>query len=155
MLTPCERHVTWRLDRVESDLAGSEGLEGRKAVNMKPLKIVSSSPLPTLPKELEEKVATLHLPVLGAMLAVFSEEHADISGVKVEGIFRPTRTRNCTFLHSVRCSPPLPRFFHEHSACSTSFVEVLEERQELHERCLPGKKVVRAIIASCTHAVRE
>ena len=24
MLTPCERHVTWKLDRVESDLAGSE-----------------------------------------------------------------------------------------------------------------------------------
>ena len=36
MLTPCERHVAWKLDRVEPDFAGSEGLEGRKAVNIKP-----------------------------------------------------------------------------------------------------------------------
>ena len=124
------------------------------AIDM-PLKTVSSSPLPTLPKELEEKVATLQLLVLGAMLAVSADEQADFSGVSVEGIFTPTRTRNDTFLHSVRCSPSLPSFLHEHSACSASLVEVLEGRHVLNERCLPGKKVVRAIVASCTHAVRE
>ena len=77
-----------------------------------PLKTVSSSPLPTLPKELEEKVATLQLPVLGVMLDVSADEQADYTGVKVEGIFRLTGTRNDTFLHSVRCSPSLPSFLH-------------------------------------------
>ena len=40
-----------------------------------------------LPKELE-KVATLHLIALGAVRTLFSQEHADYLGVKVEGPFK-------------------------------------------------------------------
>merc|ERR1719203_864294 len=41
-----------------------------------------------LPKELEEKVARLHLPALGANLTTLSKEQADYIGVKVEGPFK-------------------------------------------------------------------
>merc|ERR1712125_28514 len=42
-----------------------------------------------LPKELDEKVARLHLPALGARLTTLSKEQADYIGVKVEGPFKP------------------------------------------------------------------
>merc|ERR1711882_32485 len=42
-----------------------------------------------LPKELDEKVASLHLPALGAELTTLSKEQADYIGVKVEGPFKP------------------------------------------------------------------
>jgi len=41
-----------------------------------------------LPKELDEKVARLHLGKLGAKLTVLSKEQADYIGVKVEGPFK-------------------------------------------------------------------
>merc|ERR1711972_52624 len=41
-----------------------------------------------LPKELDEKVARLHLPALGASLTTLSKEQADYIGVKVEGPFK-------------------------------------------------------------------
>merc|ERR1712115_162308 len=41
-----------------------------------------------LPKELDEKVASLHLPALGAELTKLSKEQADYIGVKVEGPFK-------------------------------------------------------------------
>merc|ERR1712022_81401 len=41
-----------------------------------------------LPKELDEKVARLHLPALGAELTTLSKEQADYIGVKVEGPFK-------------------------------------------------------------------
>merc|ERR1719389_664538 len=41
-----------------------------------------------LPKELDEKVARLHLPALGANLTKLSQEQADYIGVKVEGPFK-------------------------------------------------------------------
>merc|ERR1711959_751647 len=41
-----------------------------------------------LPKELDEKVAKLHLPSLGAQLTVLSQEQADYIGVKVEGPYK-------------------------------------------------------------------
>merc|ERR1711879_1125068 len=41
-----------------------------------------------LPKDLDEKVATLHLPALGAELTVLSKEHADYIGVKPTGPFK-------------------------------------------------------------------
>jgi adenosylhomocysteinase len=41
-----------------------------------------------LPKDLDEKVARLHLPALGAQLTVLSKEQADYIGVKVEGPFK-------------------------------------------------------------------
>ena len=41
-----------------------------------------------LPKQLHEKVATLHLPALGAVLTVFAQEHAVHVRVKVEGSFK-------------------------------------------------------------------
>merc|ERR1712209_196278 len=41
-----------------------------------------------LPKELDEKVARLHLPALGAELTVLTQEQADYIGVKVEGPFK-------------------------------------------------------------------
>merc|ERR1711971_1544264 len=41
-----------------------------------------------LPKHLDEKVASLHLPALGAELTVPSQEQADYIGVKVTGPFK-------------------------------------------------------------------
>jgi len=41
-----------------------------------------------LPKELDEKVARLHLPALGAQLTTLSKDQADYIGVKVEGPFK-------------------------------------------------------------------
>merc|ERR1712211_64845 len=41
-----------------------------------------------LPKELDEKVARLHLPALGAELTTLTKELADYIGVKVEGPFK-------------------------------------------------------------------
>merc|ERR1712096_525879 len=41
-----------------------------------------------LPKELDEKVARLHLPALGAQLTKLTKEQADYIGVKVDGPFK-------------------------------------------------------------------
>merc|ERR1712226_964674 len=41
-----------------------------------------------LPKHLDEKVASLHLPALGAELTVLTQEQADYIGVKVSGPFK-------------------------------------------------------------------
>merc|ERR1711967_130223 len=46
-----------------------------------------------LPKELDEKVARLHLPALGAEMTTLSKEQADYIGVKVEGPFKPPNYR--------------------------------------------------------------
>merc|ERR1712000_592459 len=46
-----------------------------------------------LPKELDEKVARLHLPSLGAEMTTLSKEQADYIGVKVEGPFKPDTYR--------------------------------------------------------------
>ncbi|MCR5562007.1 MAG: adenosylhomocysteinase [Desulfovibrio sp.] len=42
----------------------------------------------TLPKELDEEVARLHLPRLGAKLTTLTQEQADYIGVKVEGPYK-------------------------------------------------------------------
>merc|ERR1712056_29765 len=46
-----------------------------------------------LPKELDEKVASLHLPALGAELTTPTTEQADCIGVKKEGPFKPNTYR--------------------------------------------------------------
>merc|ERR1712046_285406 len=46
-----------------------------------------------LPKELDEKVARLHLPALGANLTTLTKEQADYIGVKAEGPFKPDTYR--------------------------------------------------------------
>merc|ERR1739844_790190 len=46
-----------------------------------------------LPKELDEKVANLHLPALGAKLTKLSNAQADYIGVKVDGPFKPNTYR--------------------------------------------------------------
>merc|ERR1712166_1353148 len=46
-----------------------------------------------LPKDLDEKVANLHLPALGAQLTKLTKEQADYIGVKVEGPFKPDTYR--------------------------------------------------------------
>merc|ERR1712170_41350 len=46
-----------------------------------------------LPKELDEKVARLHLPALGAQMTELSKEQADYIGVKVTGPFKPNTYR--------------------------------------------------------------
>merc|ERR1719155_92436 len=46
-----------------------------------------------LPKELDEKVARLHLPALGAQLTTLTKEQADYIGVKGEGPFKPDTYR--------------------------------------------------------------
>jgi len=42
----------------------------------------------TLPKELDEKVAKLHLEACGAELTILSKDQADYLGVKIEGPFK-------------------------------------------------------------------
>merc|ERR1711924_471969 len=46
-----------------------------------------------LPKELDEKVASLHLPALGANLTKLTKEQADYIGVKTTGPFKPDTYR--------------------------------------------------------------
>merc|ERR1712000_429775 len=46
-----------------------------------------------LPKELDEKVARLHLPSLGAEMTALSKEQADYIGVKVDGPYKPDTYR--------------------------------------------------------------
>jgi len=46
-----------------------------------------------LPKALDEKVANLHLPALGAELTRLSKEQADYIGVKVDGPFKGSHYR--------------------------------------------------------------
>merc|ERR1712021_278176 len=46
-----------------------------------------------LPKELDEKVARLHLPALGAQLTTLTKEQADYIGVKATGPFKPDTYR--------------------------------------------------------------
>merc|ERR1712182_131155 len=46
-----------------------------------------------LPKELDEKVAKLHLPALGAQLTTLSKDQADYIGVKGEGPYKPDTYR--------------------------------------------------------------
>merc|ERR1712225_235302 len=46
-----------------------------------------------LPKELDEKVARLHLPSLGANLTTLRKEQADYIGVPVEGPYKPNAYR--------------------------------------------------------------
>merc|ERR1712125_53823 len=46
-----------------------------------------------LPKSLDEKVAALHIPALGASLTKLSKEQADYIGVKCEGPFKPDTYR--------------------------------------------------------------
>jgi len=41
-----------------------------------------------LPKELDEKVAALHLPALGAELTVLDKDQADYINVPVEGPYK-------------------------------------------------------------------
>merc|ERR1712113_1212837 len=46
-----------------------------------------------LPKALDEKVANLHLPALGAELTKLSKEQADYIGVGIDGPFKPNTYR--------------------------------------------------------------
>merc|ERR1711887_513460 len=46
-----------------------------------------------LPKELDEKVARLHLASLGAQLTTLTKEQADYIGVKIEGPYKPDTYR--------------------------------------------------------------
>merc|ERR1712179_157720 len=46
-----------------------------------------------LPKDLDEKVARLHLPALGAHLTTLSKAQADYIGVKIEGPYKPPTYR--------------------------------------------------------------
>merc|ERR1712072_1239442 len=46
-----------------------------------------------LPKELDEKVARLHLPALGAEMTTLTKDQADYIGVKVEGPYKPDTYR--------------------------------------------------------------
>jgi adenosylhomocysteinase len=47
----------------------------------------------TLPKNLDEKVARLHLEKVGAVLEVLSQEQADYIGVPVEGPYKSDEYR--------------------------------------------------------------
>merc|ERR1712228_814398 len=46
-----------------------------------------------LPKELDEKVARLHLPALGAELTILTKEQADYIGHDVKGPYKPDTYR--------------------------------------------------------------
>ena len=47
----------------------------------------------TLPKQLDEKVARLHLDAVGARLTKLTPEQAEYLGVAVEGPFKPEHYR--------------------------------------------------------------
>jgi len=47
----------------------------------------------TLPKELDEKVARLHLGALGVRLTELSDDQADYLGVATDGPFKPDHYR--------------------------------------------------------------
>lgn len=47
----------------------------------------------TLPKELDEEVARLHLDRLGVKLTKLTPEQAEYIGVKAEGPYKPTHYR--------------------------------------------------------------
>merc|ERR1712087_713151 len=53
-----------------------------------------------LPKELDEKVARLHLGQLGANLTKLTDDQADYIGVKLEGPYKPA-----TYRYKVGCRP--------------------------------------------------
>jgi len=65
-------------------------LDNWKKENMKKYK---TDRVYLLPKELDEKVARLHLPALGAKLTTLSQEQADYIGVKVDGPYKPDSYR--------------------------------------------------------------
>merc|ERR1711967_200782 len=46
-----------------------------------------------LPKDLDEKVARLHLPALGAEMTTLTKDQADYIGVKVDGPYKPDTYR--------------------------------------------------------------
>ena len=58
----------------------------------------------TLPKELDEKVARLHLDSLGVRLTELTEDQADYIDVNVDGPFKPAHYRYCLLYTS-----PSPR----------------------------------------------
>jgi adenosylhomocysteinase len=47
----------------------------------------------TLPKQLDEEVARLHLEKIGVKLTVLTKEQADYIGVKVDGPYKPDHYR--------------------------------------------------------------
>jgi adenosylhomocysteinase len=47
----------------------------------------------TLPKQLDEEVARLHLEKIGARLSTLTQKQADYIGVSVEGPFKPDTYR--------------------------------------------------------------
>merc|ERR1712087_822592 len=57
-----------------------------------------------LPKNLDEKVASLHLPALDAQLTTWAKEQADYIGVKPEGPFKPDTYRYRAILHLLASS---------------------------------------------------
>merc|ERR1711977_308773 len=86
----------------EIDMAGLEGFKGIKVENIKPQVDLLKNWKETkqykndvylLPKELDEKVARLHLGSLGAELTELTKEQADYIGVKVEGPYKPNTYR--------------------------------------------------------------
>merc|ERR1711869_149671 len=61
--------------------------------NTKKNKGYKTDPVYLLPKELDEKVARLHLGALGAEMTALTKEQADCIGVKVEGPYKPDTYR--------------------------------------------------------------
>ena len=55
-----------------------------------------------LPKELDEKVARLHLKSLGAKLTTLSAEQSDYVGIPVNGPYRLASTQMKRFMCSLR-----------------------------------------------------
>merc|ERR1712210_158739 len=66
----------------EIDMAGLEKTEGMKVEKG------YKNDVYLLPKDLDEKVASLHLPALGAQLTTLTKTQADYIGVKVTGPFK-------------------------------------------------------------------
>merc|ERR1711924_581175 len=60
-----------------------------------------------LPKDLDEKVARLHLPALGAELTTLTKEQADYIDVPIGG--HTSRTRTATECSTSQNMAPLPR----------------------------------------------
>ena len=57
-------------------------------------RLYASGKVYVLPKELDEKVARLHLKSLGAKLTVLTKEQSEYMGIPIEGPYKPDSYRD-------------------------------------------------------------
>merc|ERR1712182_107813 len=101
-----------------------------------------------LPKELDEKVARLHLPALGASLTTLSKEQADYIGVNVEGPFKGDT--------KIRAAPASLHYLHSRTALERSTTEFGAGEEEVDEEpSNVDRPVARAVLPPALHLIHS